>query len=388
MYSPKRTIGGYQKPPSRAWAWIKWIVVLVFLIGVGGVLFLKLNTNAAAQFTDNVLRPLLGADRVIALEKLFFNISDEVEQLTYDSKSAEAPQFTDGGDGASAPASDTNLDLTPIQPNAAFTSIPGEGEWKDRPLKAFPQKEVMAYTFVRSDPDRAYSETTLVQLDMKAFNIGLVAGTKEPASAVGKPGPGVVPKDIIDSGNLVAAFDGGFQYKDGAYGMIVGDKTYLPLKNDLGTFVAYKDGSLKITDYQGQSIGSDAIFVRQNCPILIAGGEVSVENPRSKALWGRLAAGTTDIYTWRSGVGINKKGDLVFAVGNNLTPVTLANALKAAGAVDAIQLDINPIWVRFNIFESIGGGKYDSVPLTNQLHDGAKAYLTGYEKDFFYVYKR
>ena len=122
--------------------------------------------------------------------------------------------------------------------------------------------------------------------------------------------------------------------------------------------------------------------------MLVTNGQISVTDPRSKVLWGRLAAGTVDIYTWRSGIGLTKEGNLLFAVGNNLTPDTLASALKSAGAVNGIQLDINPIWVRFNIFDPTGSGKYTSTTLIKDLQDGSKQYLGGYEKDFFYVYAR
>ena len=98
--------------------------------------------------------------------------------------------------------------------------------------------------------------------------------------------------------------------------------------------------------------------------------------------------GTINFYTWRSGIGITKEGNLLYAVGNNLTPTTLAAALKSAGAVNAIQLDINPTWVRFNIFTSLGGGEYNSTTLTKELKDGSKQYLNGYEKDFFYLYQK
>jgi hypothetical protein len=59
-----------------------------------------------------------------------------------------------------------------------------------------------------------------------------------------------------------------------------------------------------------------------------------------------------------------------------------------AGAVNAIQLDINPFWVRFNIFEPNGLGGYKTSTLTKDLKDGSKAYLEGYSKDFFYVVKK
>ncbi len=199
------------------------------------------------------------------------------------------------------------------------------------------------------------------------------------------PGPGVVPAPIISSGALVAAFDGGFQYRDGAYGMIVGNTTYLPLKNDLATLVGYTDGRLALIDYQGQDLGPGVAFVRQNCPMLVANGQIASNDPANKKLWGRTL--TSGIYTWRSGLGINREGNLIFAVGNNLTPETLAAALKAGGAVNAMQLDINPSWVRFNIFDTLGNGQYKSSTLIKELRDGSSYYLHGYSKDFFYLYK-
>ena len=68
--------------------------------------------------------------------------------------------------------------------------------------------------------------------------------------------------------------------------------------------------------------------------------------------------------------------------------MALATSLRMAGAINAIQLDINPNWVRFNIFSPLGNGKYTSETLTKELKDGSGAYLNGYNKDFFYVYKK
>ena len=73
---------------------------------------------------------------------------------------------------------------------------------------------------------------------------------------------------MAGNGSLVAAFDGGFQYKDGAYGMIVGSKTYLPLKTGIGTPLATTMALSKSSrTVAGRSVDNVA-FVRQNCPIL------------------------------------------------------------------------------------------------------------------------
>jgi hypothetical protein len=359
---------------------IKLILIILALVMIGGVCFIKFNTSAAAEFTDNVLRPTFGANNVVYIEKVFYNLSDKTQELTFNKN-----KKMDGDSLGSLITGQSNLDLTSIKVSNGLIPIDGEGVWKNRPLKLFPNQTVIATTFVRPDVERPYAMVTVAQMDTNLLKLGLTAGTKEPGGAVGKPGTGVIPSNIIESGNLVAAFDGGFQYRDGQYGMVVGDTTYLPLKNDLGTLIGYKNGILKIIKYEGQPLGNDVAFVRQNCPILIENGQLSVTNPKDKELWGRTI--TSGIYTWRSGLGINKEGKLLYAVGNNLTPETLSIALKQAGAVDAIQLDINPYWVKFNIFNTNGGKNYSSEALSKRLYDGKQQYLDGYKKDFFYLYK-
>ncbi len=354
-----------------------FIFTVFIVIVVGGTLFVKFNNGLADQFTDNFLRPLLGNTIVGFLEKSYFNTTDKIQQTFDKNGLSSIPQFIDQGIATSA---------TPIPIANGLPKVAGEGIWLDHPLKLFPRKEVMAYTFVRPDPTRPYAYVTLVQMDMKAMNLMAVAGTKQPGGPIGNFGPGKIPTDIVSSGKLVAAFDGGFQYRDGEYGMVVDNKTYVPLKYNIGTLVGYTDGSLKIVDYLGQDLGNNIAFIRQNCPILVENGQIFALNEENKKLWGRTF--NADIYTWRSGLGITKDGNLIYAVGNNLGPESLATALQMAGATDAIQLDINPFWVRFNIFEPKTAGGYTTSTLIKSLKDGSYGYLNGYEKDFFYIYKR
>jgi len=372
-----------RKHKRRVWIWLVG-VFLVVMIGLG--LFIKFDTAAAAELTDNYLRPILGPTIVISLEKFYFNLADLFQKQLYNPKSNVGVTYVDVGDTTGIDMSKTRLNLQPIPMLVpSFTPASDEGKWRVRKLAAFPGEADMAFTYVRPDPMRAYADVTLLQIDMQKMRIGSVAGKTQPGGPVGMPGPGKVPAEVVSSGALVAAFDGGFQYRDGQYGMIVGDTTYLPLKHDLATLVSYADGRLALIDYQGQDLGKGVVFVRQNCPMLIANGQVASNDPANKKLWGRTL--TSGIYTWRSGLGLTKDGNIIFAVGNNLTPETLAAALKAGGAVSAMQLDINPNWVRFNIFDTLGGGQYKTSTLLKELRDGSSFYLHGYNKDFFYLYK-
>jgi hypothetical protein len=305
--------------------------------------------------------------------------------LSLENKPPQAPRFS-GADKDTRIVACHNLSLENIPVSGGFSPLPEEGVWKDKSLSAFPGRTVAACTFVRPDPDRKYAVVTLVKVDTSVMLLGSVAGTKQPGGALGKPGPGRVPEEIRASGRLIAAFDGGFLYRDGEGGMIVGDETYVPLKKDLGALVGYRDGTLRIINYTGQPLGDNVAFVRQNCPLLIADGDVTPLNPKNKSLWGRTM--TSSILTWRSGIGLDPNNNLIFAVGDNLTPTTLALALKSAGAINAIQLDINPGWTRFNWFSYRGDGKYTSTTFADWYTDGSQAFLHGSPKDFFYLYEK
>ncbi len=377
-----------EKSKKKSFKIIKIILLFFAVVIIAGGIFVKLDTTAAADFTDNVLRPVIGNKAVLALEKTFFNLSDSLDKAS--KKSPVVPQFNDKTSTTTIEPTPpkVNLDLSLIPTDNSFSPLRDEGIWRTLPLQAFPDQIIMADTFTRPDITRPYAVVTVVQADMTKLSIGSVAGIKQPGGPAGKPGPGIVPTDIVNSGKLIAAFNGGFQYSDGHFGMIVGDTTYLPLLKNLGTVVGYTDGTFNIINYTGQPLGDNVAFVRQNCPILINDGVISAVTSKNDIFYGLPAGDGINFYTWRSGLGITKSGNLLFAVGNNLTATTLANALKSAGAVNAIQLDINPTWVRFNIFTYLNDGKYSSIPLTNELTDGSKSYLNGYQKDFFYLYQR
>jgi hypothetical protein len=376
-----------KKKISRRFSWKHLIIIMgtfFLVIILAAVLFIKLNVEAAANFTDNTLRPLLGANTVVFMEKIFFNTSDKFNQLLSHFEKQKSP-FSPSPKNILENITKGTMDLNPIT-TASTNTLDQEGVWQNIPLSLFPKEVVLAKTFIRPDITRSYAFVVLVKMNMSKLQLWSVAGTVEPASKIGNPGPGIIPASVQNQGILIAAFDGGFQYRDGQYGMIVGNKTYLPLKKDLATLLGYTDGTLKIVKYNGQDLGSNISFIRQNCPMLIENGVVAESNAANRVLWGRTT--TWQITTWRSGIGITSQGDLVFAIGNSLVPSSLAKALLAAGAVNAMQLDINPNWVRFNVFNNFANNHYSSTPIMDGIKDGSFEYLNGDKKDFFYLTKK
>jgi hypothetical protein len=149
----------------------------------------------------------------------------------------------------------------------------------------------------------------------------------------------------------------------------------------------YQNKQPVIIRYTGQKLDKDIIAIRQNGPLLIENSKIVTSSDAwNMQTWGLTT--TNSMYTWRSGVGVTKDGNLIYACGPSLVPETLAKALLEAGAVNAMQLDINSTWVRFILFNTVSNGQYAYHPLQAKMVNGGNQYLHGYQKDFFYVYKK
>jgi len=162
---------------------------------------------------------------------------------------------------------------------------------------------------------------------------------------------------------------------------------YAPLRKGFATLYLYKDGHIELSTYDGSPFSGSVIAARQNGSLLVEDGKTSKMTSLGIDWWAGTATG--GYVTWRSGVGVTKNGDLIYAVGPSLTPTALANALRLGAANNAMELDINDFWVRFTLFTWDSKNKtYTWSPLTKGLADGGKEFLHGYEKDFFYIYKK
>ena len=65
------------------------------------------------------------------------------------------------------------------------------------------------------------------------------------------------------------------------------------------------------------------------------------DNPNSPQ-WGYTLGGVTRV--WRTGVGIDRRGNLIYVAADDQTVITLAKILQHVGAVRAMEFDINPDW--------------------------------------------
>ena len=125
------------------------------------------------------------------------------------------------------------------------------------------------------------------------------------------------------------------------------------------------------------------MFARQNLPLIVANGR---PNPdlNDGPQWGATVSNA--LLVWRSAIGIDRYGNLIYFAGDYQNLRDVARALIRAGAVRAMELDINSYWVSFI---SYGGfGALDPANLLPDMQRPTTRYLTPDDRDFFAVYLR
>jgi len=98
------------------------------------------------------------------------------------------------------------------------------------------------------------------------------------------------------------------------------------------------------------------------------------------AAWGATLGGGSAVA--RSALGIDAQGNLLYAGSMSAVPADLANALIAAGAVTALELDINPYWVQVDTSPTPGAPLVAGVPGQQRP---ANQFSVGWTRDFVTV---
>jgi hypothetical protein len=89
---------------------------------------------------------------------------------------------------------------------------------------------------------------------------------------------------------------------------------------------------------------------------------------------------------WRSAVGVDRHGNLIYAAANDQTVSSLAAIMIRAGAVRAMELDINTYWTSFITYRAAGA--HHPANLLAAMDRAPTRYLTPDDRDFFAVYVR
>jgi hypothetical protein len=263
-------------------------------------------------------------------------------------------------------------------------ALPGEGQWT---IEATARDGAPAIAVARLRPDMAHRTVTasLAWMDPSAVRFSLIAGTKQPAGHAGASGAEVPPS--LQSA-LLAAFNLGFKMGDTPGGALEEGLSAGALQAGLATIVVHTDGTATVGEWgRDVTLGPDVVAVRQNLHLIVDGGQVVpglVDDPARQ--WGKLS---WLLPAWRSGVGVDASGHLIYAGGNQLTLDALAQALHQAGAVRAMELDMHNHMVTYNLFSpAVGGGTPVGHKLSPDMTESPQRYLSPDQRDFVAVYSR
>lgn len=234
----------------------------------------------------------------------------------------------------------------PMEPMAS-PPIAGEGIWSPagRSIGGVP---AVYTTTLRPDATHTSYVVGVAWMDTKLLRATLYSGSQIPGG-----GPYAHTAPILPGAaqSLVAAFNAGFLMPAANGGYYTDGHVVLPLRTGAASFVVYRNGGATIGQWgRDVSMGPDVVSVRQNLDLLVDGGHpVTGLNAADTTQWGATLGNA--VYVWRSGLGVTADGALVYVGGPGLNVTDLADLLARAGAVRAMELDINTTWVNYSTYD-------------------------------------
>ncbi len=235
-------------------------------------------------------------------------------------------------------------------------------------------------TTFRPDPANPGLIAYVAWIDHNATRLALYPGYANPPVAQSR-GSAEIPSG--QRWRLLATFNGGFKWTWGPAGFLINGVSDEPLVRGLGTVVAYPSGRVDVVAWHGPPTLRRLDLARQNLPLLVNHGRPA-PNVGDIGAWGTTVGGVSAV--WRSALGIDSNGNLLYAAADSQTPSSLAALMIHVGAKRAIQLDINPTWVSFYGYLKRGG--QDPLQFVPNPNESRYRWLSPDSRDFFAVYTR
>ena len=243
---------------------------------------------------------------------------------------------------------------------------------------------VLAWTLVRAAfawlmaAGAGGSNVVVMRADAPTTKLVLHAGYEDPGGTGWPAGPAI---SDAEKGSLLAAFNGGFRLDASRGGFYADGRTQGALRDGAASLVIDASGTARVGQWgRDLRMGPDVVAVRQNLDLLVDGGQVvSGLADNTGGRWGKTLGNR--LYVFRSGIGQTAGGALVYAAGNGLSAATLAGLLVRAGAVRAMELDINPEWTSFVHYPA-------ETNLLPDMQRSPRRYDTASSRDFIAVLRR
>lgn len=282
--------------------------------------------------------------------------------------------------GSRAPSLRVSPVPAPLSP-VSRPGLPGEGQWQD--LYQVGGRAAARVAFLRPDRQHTSYLAQTVWMDPHLVKFSLFPGIRYP----GQPVTGPDSLTTRHQRSVLAAFNSGFQLKDSHGGYWQAGHTVQNLVPGAASMIFHHDGSLTVEPWRGGQPGASVAAVRQNLTMMISNGAVSplVDHPRHDT-WGATLG--NHAYVWRTGIGVRADGAIVFVLGPALDIASLAALLKGAGAVNAMELDINPAWTNYFTYTHPGGAQAVPHRLGTDTQPDLSRYQQPCSRDFVGVFPR
>jgi hypothetical protein len=267
----------------------------------------------------------------------------------------------------------------------AAPALPGEGQWQPAGdlVGGLPAVEL---TYMRPDALHTSLVAAVAWMDTNLLRAELVPGLQVPGHGPWASGSQVPENERVD---LLAAFNSGFRMSGSHGGFYAEGRSVGQLVPGAASLVVRTDSTVTVGEWgRDLRLGPDVAAVRQNLsPVVDGGALVAGLDDNLHSRWGATLG--NKVLVWRSGVGVDRNGGLIYVAGPGLSVRSLAVLLARAGCVRAMELDINFDWVTFNLYRHAPDR---SIGSATKLLDGmrwpATRYLSPDSRDFVALYAR
>ena len=386
------------RPKRSPWIWRSIAIVLVIVMIPVGISYLHAlqapGTDSLGIRTVEWVRDHGGNGVVNTIERWWYTNNPPPEGGTPGKIEVAG---TKGGVGQPVIRSDVGVTgiaaPIPVQhlapptanrvPTPAAVVEQNEGVWQaaGRTVGGYP---AVYTTYVRPNATNTSYYTGLMWLDTKLLRASYVVGLTEPG---GGPNPwnSQIPTNL--RGTAIAAFNSGFKMDSARGGAWLDGQEIRPLVGGGASFVIKKDGSASVGVWGRDFVmGGDIQAVRQNLELLVDNHTLNpAVREEDTTVFGATLGNKALV--WRSGVGVDANGALIYAGGPALSVLSLAKTLLNAGAVRAMELDINTDWVSGYTYVPEDVANPSSATIGTKLLDnmsrGGDRYFSPGERDFF-----
>jgi hypothetical protein len=277
-----------------------------------------------------------------------------------------------------------------VTPPSERSAVQGDGEWTrlgTEGERIGTGEPTMFKTVIHPHDVSRFITVTVVAIDLARVDPYWVPGTDDPRldQLPESVTPGLIPTD--HHGDLLVVTNGGFAPRHGRWGMGVAGVTLVDPRDGGCTVTIDEKGRVAIKPWEEVSSPEALRVWRQTPPCLLDDGALhpNLEKGALRVWAGRDPGRKT---RRRSAMGLDATGRILFyGMGVETEADDLARAMAAAGAKDAVELDINYSWTKFLVF----GG--EPLKVTSTLIEDMKHSTRGYVektafRDFFYLVRR